>query len=274
MQTVQTTWGGPRTSTTSLLLFFVLVFVLTIPFLVLGALTGLEILPGLPVASLGAVCPATAAVIVVYREHKSAGVTALLKRAFDFTRITAKVWYIPALLLMPLVMALSFGVLRLAGVPVPIPRLAILPVLLLCILFFISALAEELGWSGYATDPLQERLSAFWASLALGIVWAIVHYVALVQAHRPWVWIAWWSLFTVAARVLIVWLYNNTGRSVFAAALFHMMINVTWQLFPVHGSYYDPRITGLLAAAAAVIVVVIWGPRTLARYRFGAERRG
>lgn len=274
MQTVQTTWGGPRTSTTSLLLFFVLVFVLTIPFLVLGALTGLEILPGLPVASLGAVCPATAAVIVVYREHKSAGVTALLKRAFDFTRITAKVWYIPALLLMPLVMALSFGVLRLAGVPVPIPQLAVLPVLLLCVLFFISALAEELGWSGYATDPLQERLSAFWASLVLGIVWAIVHYVALVQAHRPWVWIAWWSLFTVAARVLIVWLYNNTGRSVFAAALFHMMINVTWQLFPVHGSYYDPRITGLLAAAAAVIVVVIWGPRTLARYRFGAERRG
>lgn len=274
MQTVQTTWGGPRTSTTSLLLFFVLVFVLTIPFLVLGALTGLEILPGLPVASLGAVCPATATVIVVYRERKSAGVTALLKRAFDFTRITAKVWYIPALLLMPLVMALSFGVLRLAGVPVPIPQLAVLPVLLLCVLFFISALAEELGWSGYATDPLQERLSALWASLALGIVWAIVHYVALVQAHRPWVWIAWWSLFTVAARVLIVWLYNNTGRSVFAAALFHMMINVTWQLFPVHGSYYDPRITGLLTAAMAAIVVVIWGPRTLARYRVAAERRG
>jgi CAAX protease family protein len=272
MQTVQITRSGPRSTTTSLLLFFVLVFVLTIPFLVLGALTGLELLPGLPVASLGAVCPTIAAVIVVYRDHKAAGVAALLKRAFDFTQITAKVWYIPTLLLMPLVMALSFGALRLAGVPVPIPRLAVLPVLLLCVLFFISALAEELGWSGYATDPLQERWGALWASLALGVVWAIVHYAALLQAHRSVGWIAWWSLFTVAARVLIVWLYNNTGGSVFVAALFHMMINVTWQLFPVDGSYYDPRITGMLTAAAAVIVVVIWGPRTLARYRFGAER--
>jgi uncharacterized protein len=273
MHTVPTTRGGTRTTTTtSLLLFFVLVFVLTIPFLALGAVTGLELLPGLPVASLIAVCPAIAAVIVVYRENRAAGVTALLMRAVDYKRITAKVWYIPILLLMPAVMALSFGVLRLTGTSVPNPQITFLPTLLLCAVFFLSALAEELGWSGYATDPLQQRWGALWASIALGAVWAIWHYVALVQAHRPVAWIAWWSLFTVAARVLIVWLYNNTSRSVFAAALFHMTIDVTWQLFPVHGSYYDPRITGLLAAAVAVIVVVIWGPRTLARYRFGAGR--
>jgi membrane protease YdiL (CAAX protease family) len=254
-------------------LFFVLVFALTIPFLVLGAVTGLELLPGLPVASLIAVCPVTAAVIVVYREHKGAGVRALLKRSLDFARITAKVWYVPILLLMPLVMVVSFGVLRLAGVPVPVPQLALLPALFLCILFFLSALAEELGWSGYALDPLQERWGALWASIALGLVWAIWHYVALVQAHRPLAWIAWWSLFTVAARVLIVWLYNNTGGSVFAAALFHMTIDVTWQLFPVHGSYYDPRVTGVITAVVAAIVVVVWGPRTLGQYRFGEGQR-
>jgi uncharacterized protein len=44
-------------------------------------------------------------------------------------------------------------------------------------------------------------------------------------------WIAWWSLGTVAARVIIVWLYDNTGGSVLAAAVFHDMVNVTYSLF-------------------------------------------
>jgi len=52
-----------------------------------------------------------------------------------------------------------------------------------------------------------------------------------------------------------VWLYNNTGRSVFAATSFHMPINLTWQLFPVNGSYYDPAITGLMLVCVASVVV-------------------
>jgi len=89
--------------------------------------------------------------------------------------------------------------------------------------------------------------------------------VALLQAGRSITWIAWWTLSTVAARVIIVWLYNNTNMSVFIATLFHMTINVTWQVFPVNGSYYDPRITGLVTALVAVVVVLFWGPRGLTR---------
>ena len=99
----------------------------------------------------------------------------------------------------------------------------------------------------------------------MGLVWAVFHYVALLQAHRSLVWIAWWSLWTVALRVIIVWLYNNTGKSVFAAALFHTTINVAWQLFPIQGSFFDPRVTGAITALVAGTVVVVWGPRTLAR---------
>lgn len=76
------------------------------------------------------------------------------------------------------------------------------------------------------------------------------------------------GLGTVAARIIIVWLYNNAGSSVFVAALFHTTINVTWQLFPIQGSFYDPRVTGLITAAVAVIIVAVWGPRTLDRYRW------
>lgn len=111
-------------------------------------------------------------------------------------------------------------------------------------------------------------MGALRASLILGSVWAVWHYVALAQADRSVGWIAWWSLYTVTQRVIIVWLYNNTGKSVFAAALFHMMTNVSWQLFPVNGSYFDPRVTGLILALVVVIIVLVWAPRTLARFRY------
>jgi uncharacterized protein len=248
--------------------FFILVYALTLPFWLIGAVTGLQLLPGVPVAALAACCPMLAAMILIYRENKTAGVIALLKRSFDFKRIKAEVWYVPILLLMPAVSVLSFGVLRLSGTPVPDPQIRLLPLLILCIGCFILALTEELGWSGYAIDPMQDRWGALRASLVLGSIWAVWHYVALVQADRSVAWIAWWSLYSVTVRVIIVWLYNNTGQSVFAAALFHMMTNVSWQLFPVNGSFFDPRVTGLILALVVVIIVVFWSPRTLARYRY------
>jgi len=94
-------------------------------------------------------------------------------------------------------------------------------------------------------------------ALVLGVIWAVYHYVPLAEEHRSLDWIAWWSVGTIANRVTLVWLYNNTNRSVFAAALFHMTINVTWQLFPVNGSYFDPRISGLISVLVAVMVVII-----------------
>jgi len=247
--------------------FFLLVFALSIPFWLAGAVTGLQLLPGIPVSSLMFFCPLTAALIFVYRENKTVGMTELLKRSFDYQRITAKIWYAPVFLLKPGVMVLSFGLMRLMGVPLPTPQFPVLPALAMFLAFFIAALGEELGWSGYVIDPMQDRWGALQAGVLLGLVWAAWHIVPLVQAHRSPAWIAWWCLSTVATRVLMVWLYDNTGRSVFATVLSHTMSNLSWQLFPIRGSYYDPRVTGLIEAFAAAIVTVVWGPRTLARYR-------
>ena len=52
--------------------FFALVFVLSLPFWLLGAVIPLELLPGLPIGALMAITPLIAASISVYRE---AGVT-------------------------------------------------------------------------------------------------------------------------------------------------------------------------------------------------------
>ncbi|MEP7288206.1 MAG: CPBP family intramembrane glutamic endopeptidase [Chloroflexota bacterium] len=82
-----------------------------------------------------------------------------------------------------------FGIMRLTGTPVPAPQIALLPTLMLSVMFFIGALGEELGWSGYAIDPMQDRWGALQASLILGSVWAVWHYVPLVQANRSAAWI-------------------------------------------------------------------------------------
>ncbi len=247
------------------LTFFLLVFALSLPFWVIGSVTGLRLAPGLPVSALMAFCPLLAASILVYREDKSAGVIRLLKRSFDHERIRAKVWYVPIVLLMPGVMVLAYGLMRVMGLPLPAPRLSLVAALVMFVAFFVAGLGEELGWSGYAIDPMQERWGALRAAVLLGLVWAAWHAVPLLQVDRPPAWIAWWCLATVGLRILTVWLYNNTGKSVFATILFHDSSNVSWLMFPNFGSHYDPRITGLIVAVVAAIVTVIWGPRTLAR---------
>ena len=253
--------------TRSPLKFFGLIFAFSIPFWLAGAVTGLQLLPGLPLAALMFVCPAAAALILIHGESKTADMIALLKRSFDYKRIREKIWYAPIILVMPGVYVSSYWLMRLMGMPLPTPQFTIPAAIVMLLAFFVAALGEELGWSGYVIDPMQDRWGALGSGILLGVVWAAWHIVPLVQAHRSPTWIAWWGLFTVAFRVLIVWIYNNTGKSVFAAALCHDTNNVSWQLFPIHGSYYDPRVSSLIVTFVAVIVTAIWGPRTLARHR-------
>lgn len=247
--------------------FFLLVFALSLPFWLVGAFIQSDLLPGVPLAGLSVLSPVTAALICVYQERKLAGIKKLLKRSFDFDRIKLKIWYVPLLLMMPCIMFLSYIIITLSGVNIPTPQFSVITTLLLFIGLFTAALFEELGWSGYAIDPLQNHFGAFWGAIILGVIWAVFHLVPLLEVHRSPGFIAWWSLGTVSSRVIVTWLYNNTGKSVFAATIYHTMSNLTWQLFPVHGSYYDPRITSLITLAIAVIVVILWNSRTLTRFK-------
>ncbi len=73
-----------------LLKFFLLLFVLTVPFLVIGAATGAQLLPGVPLASLAFVCPGLAAVVLVRQGSGSVGVKALLMRPSTMTEYRRK----------------------------------------------------------------------------------------------------------------------------------------------------------------------------------------
>ena len=133
---------------------------------------------------------------------------------------------------MPGINVVVYGLMRWIGMPLPAPQVSVLPALLMSLAFFVGALGEELGWSGYALDPMQDRWSAVRAGITLGVVAVIWHRAA----------------------------YSN-------AALFHATLNITYMLFPIYGSHFDMRLGGLIMAFAAAAVTVVWGPKTLVRHK-------
>lgn len=233
--------------------FFALVFLLAVPFLVLGALTGAMLLPGLPIAALMAFCPAAAAAILVWSDGRKRKPGDFWWRLFARRAPVAWTWLALAALLPLLQRAGEFAMQRLSGAAIPPPAWPGASGLVLEAMFVIGALGEEVGWTGYALDPLRRRFGSVPAALLLGAVWAVFHFVALRQADRSVAWIAWWSLGTVAMRAIMTWLYERGGRSLWAAVLYHASINLTWQLYPVHGSWFDPQVSALVTVATAVL---------------------
>jgi uncharacterized protein len=256
--------------------FFLIIYGLSIPLWILETMIDVKGLPlDIPVTDmLAAFTPLIAACILVYKEDGSGGVKKLLQRVFDYSRITKKIWYVPVIFLPFLMYFLIYILIHFTGLPFPSEfQISFSSVPVLFLFFFLGAVAEEVGYMGYAIDPMQERFGALSASILMGIPWAIWHYPSIIQQGHDATWIAWGTLGTVAVRVLIVWIYNNTGKSLFACILFHTMLNLGRPLFPkdeTHNPLVDyPYIPYSVFALVAVVIVVLWGSNTLARFRFG-----
>ena len=255
-----------------LLPFFLLVFLLSIPFWIAGyAAEGLaRLLPvALPVSALMAFMPALAALILLWRQEGRAAAIFLLKRSFDIARVKKRRWIVVAALFMPAVLFAAWLLMASAGVPMPSPVIHITALPLLFVMFFVAGLGEELGWQGYAYDTMEARWTALPAALLLGIVWALWHVIPYFQTGHGTAWVAWHCGMTILLRVATVWLYVNGGRSVFIAAFFHAMCNVAYFSFPNAGSHYDPAFAFPVMLAATAAIVLLWSPKSLARFRFG-----
>ena len=245
--------------------FFLLTYALATPLWVIGFFVEV---PGLPknshITDFGlAFCPLIAASILVYREEGGGGgVRRLLSRVFDHRRIRKKIWYVPIFFLMPLLYLLTYWGMRLMGLQIPGQTASFVMIPLLFVLYFALATGEEVGWMGYAVDPLQERWSALTSAIILGVVSGIAHVPSLVQEDFSLTYIAvGLPLTAIGLRILFVWIYNSTGRSLFAVIVFHAMANVR--------SAFISTVAGIpLIAITVVIVTFLWGSKTLARYRY------
>ncbi|MEM9670311.1 MAG: CPBP family intramembrane glutamic endopeptidase [Pseudomonadota bacterium] len=236
--------------------YFGVIFLVSIPFWTFGAVADHEFLPGLPVSSLMIICPVAVAAAFVFRDQGTEGLNAFLLRAVDIHKLKLWAWLL-AVMTMPAVMTLSAVWQMSFGGGLPQFEIDPLQTLSLFCLFFIAATAEELGWTGFAANPLIKSFGIVLAGLIIGFVAALWHIFPLLQADRSWSWIAWWFAGTISRRVLIVWAYERGGQSVFGASLFHTMSNLSWMMFPAMGSHFDPMVTACIMTSVTAVILLI-----------------
>ncbi|MEX0891924.1 MAG: CPBP family intramembrane glutamic endopeptidase [Gemmatimonadota bacterium] len=196
-------------------------------------------------------------------------------RLVDPRRVSPR-WWAVTLLLFPLLTLLAGGLAALvgsAGPPLDLGRAAaraVDPMGLMALIGFIlviGPLPEEIGWRGYLQDRLQERWSALYASLAVGLVWWSWHLPLFLMP-------GFFDVFEIArptplgflagllpAAVLYAWVYNGTRRSVLAVIMLHFMHNFSGELLGMSAAARVAQV--VLMALGAVLVVWWWESRSL-----------
>ena len=150
--------------------------------------------------------------------------------------------------------------------------------------FLHTNLWEELGWTGFLQSTLQDRYGPLLASVMVAPVFALFHLPALFVSG--WIMDEGYSLaqfpaalaqvgvlmvFAVFVRVLIMWLYNGSGRSILIVGLSHAALNV------ITGQKIMPELVpGLSSNLLAVAAVAVLGVLVVVvtRGRLGYEPEG
>jgi membrane protease YdiL (CAAX protease family) len=140
---------------------------------------------------------------------------------------------------------------------------------------------EDLGWRGFMLPLLQDRYTALTSSLLVGVAWAGWHLPLFLNAtttHGGWPLSQQllWVVSILSGSVLWAWMYNSTGGSVLAVAVFHAGVNAMGIFHPADlealapGGVPDPwlnllaEVTGALPLLVlAVAIVVVYGADSL-----------
>jgi uncharacterized protein len=220
--------------------------------------------------------PLAGAIRVNYQKGGWKAVRGLFARAIDVRFGLA--WWLVILIIPFAVCTLAYIVLCLAkNQPVDLSALKtpwmIIPSILF--MFFIGGGQEEFGWRGYALDALQGRWNALNASLVLGLIHGIWHLpLFFIQGTGQYYMPLWLFLVTTPAiSILATWIYNSTGRKLFAAWLFHATLNAANGVFPLFANAANPDQTSFLILcgllwAWALIILVTFGSKKLTRKAF------
>ncbi len=189
---------------------------------------------------LGGFGPTIVALYLAAREKGQLDLGQLWRRSIDFDRISVG-WYLFSLLIFPVVVAISAGVVELFGWPQAgfdgLQRAIDNPMLLIWLILgglIAGPISEELGWRGYALEHLQADYSPVKSTWLLALVWWAWHIPLFfmrgtIQAD--------WGFFTIESLFFLVtifplafimtWVYNSTNRSILSAILLHFAFNFT-----------------------------------------------
>ena len=246
-----------------------LVVALSVPFWVVGTFVPGVRLVGLPVSALQFVAPLGAALILVVRDEGGAAAIALFRRTLAFGSVRPRWLYLPLLTVLPAIYVGSWFLQRAAGRAVPTPDLALGTLAVVAVLFLVTAVAEEAGWSGYATAPMLERHGILATGIALGLVWALIHVVPDIQNGHDLGWIVFHRLGSVGLRILLVTAFAASGGNVAAAVLMHATDNISWAVVTDEGAGYEPVITGVLIGVTGLAAAWLATRRLPVRTRSG-----
>jgi membrane protease YdiL (CAAX protease family) len=150
-------------------------------------------------------------------------------------------WYVIALATVPAVQLLGAGITVLAGgeVSFDIGRSSLSGATVFLILVFLQGflasggINEETGWRGFVLPRLQARLPVITAVAVVWFFWALWHIPYDIGSGTPWESILLnRTLFNLIWALLFAWVYNRTGGSLLAPALFHPAMNTFGDALP------------------------------------------
>jgi len=130
-------------------------------------------------------------------------------------------------------------------------------------------IGEETGWRGFLLPRLQHRFNALGATLVLSVVWASWH-VPLFFYREGYVGLgaggALGLIISMAlGAVVLTWLFNSTGGSVLAVAVWHG----TWNLLAMTDAFAGRPVAIMSSIILAFGVALIFaaGPQHLSRQK-------
>ena len=215
--------------------------------------------------------PFVSAILLTFWYQRGKGVLGLLKKGVNYR--FAKKWWIPTILLCPLIIGGSLGIAALAGENIPelywITDPSLILVNFFVILFTGGPLQEEFGWRGYALPRLQSRFNALVSSIIIGFMWGLWHLpyffigTELTYAYGiiPQI------ITAILLSILLTWLFNNTGGSILVSLLFHNMFNLSNDMFPALKTQLGSPLFIAFFVTAAVLVVLVWGYKKMVRQK-------
>ncbi|MDH5730222.1 MAG: CPBP family intramembrane metalloprotease [Gammaproteobacteria bacterium] len=219
-----------------------------------GELTGSH-----PLFYLAVWAPAIAAISVVLLRHGFDGLRPFFSRLLMWR--ASLLWYALILLIMPLVFYVA-AIFK-GGEYELFPFESLAAYLAALFLMGIKGPLEELGWRGIALPLLQRRMAPIWASIVLGLIWALWHTPAFLLSgtvYSAWAFVP-FVVGTVAISVVITPLFNRTGGSILLPALLH------WQLINPLWPDVQPYDNWIMVGIA---VIVVWFNRKTMFTREGA----
>ena len=266
--------------------FFRYVFMFSTPLYILTACASWNIIGAPKMAPLYIILVTgipfmTASLLTTSKQRRQQLYSKSLK--FDLDQF---LWYSLALLLGPAIAAIthdivlatdSMGFSKTSIPEGPMQDLTVMNLVAVMLFFTVMAAGEEIGWMGYVFESIKEQRcnnNALHAASYLGVIWALWHvpfFFFLFPPPLSWT-IPCQVITLVVNRILIVWMYQNSHKSVLAVILYHAADNATI-VFTLDYKGSRPLVPCVVAVVVSLFVVISFDSQTMKKFRFISKRR-